>query len=143
MRNASLSSVEIAPGSICRRDALAARRSRRHARAMPRRAARQSRSIAVIETQAPKPVSAAKRVLSFGQKWNYAPAPEAVVIKPHARYSLFIGGKLVEPRDGTYFPSINPATEQPLAEIAQGSAADIDAAVTAARRAYDRVWSKT
>jgi aldehyde dehydrogenase (NAD+) len=110
---------------------------------MPRRVARQARSIAVIEAATPKPVSPAKRVLSFGEKWKYAPAPEAVVLKPRSRYELFIGGKFVEPRNGVYFPSINPATERPLAEVANGSAEDIDVAVNAARRAYDRVWSKT
>src|SRR5262249_27791406 len=45
-------------------------------------------------------------------------------------------------RSRKYFESINPATEQTLTEIAAGNAADVDAAVKAARRAYDNVWSK-
>jgi aldehyde dehydrogenase (NAD+) len=109
---------------------------------MPRRVARRSKALVVIEPHAPKPVPASKRTLAFGGKWNYAPAPEAVVVKPKPRYSLFISGKFVEPRSSTYFPSYNPANEQQLAEIAQGDSRDIDAAVTSARRAYDKVWSK-
>ena len=109
---------------------------------MPRRAARQTKTLAVLETNGPKPVPAAKRALTFGTKWNYAPAPESIVVKPRERYPLFIGGNFVEPRGGNYFPSLNPANEKRLADIAQGTAEDVDAAVTAARRAYDRVWSK-
>ncbi|HEX7517539.1 MAG TPA: aldehyde dehydrogenase family protein [Chthoniobacterales bacterium] len=84
-----------------------------------------------------------ERRLSFGEKWNYAPAPEAsdyVRIKP--RYQLFIGGKFVAPRSGKYFDSINPATEEKLAEIAEADAHDVDSAVKSARRASKNVWSK-
>jgi aldehyde dehydrogenase (NAD+) len=83
------------------------------------------------------------RRLSFGDKWNFAPAPEAndyIKLKP--KYSLFIGGKFVAPRSGKYFDSINPATEGKLAEIAEGNARDIDLAVKSARRAYNNVWRK-
>ncbi len=84
-----------------------------------------------------------ERKLKFGNVWDYAPAPEdskSYVIAP--RHELFINGKFVAPASGKYFPSINPATEQPLTEIASANARDVDLAVTAARRAYDRVWSK-
>src|SRR5881394_3915173 len=84
-----------------------------------------------------------QRRLSFGDCWAYAPAPEAsnyIKIKP--RYQLFIGGKFVAPRSRKYFDSINPATEEKLAEIAEASEKDVAAAVSAARRAYDNVWSK-
>ena len=84
-----------------------------------------------------------ERRLSFGTKWEYAPAPEDsknYVIAP--RHELFIGGKLIAPASGKYFPSINPATEQQLTEIAAANASDVDAAVKAARRAYDKVWGK-
>ncbi|MEP6808967.1 MAG: aldehyde dehydrogenase family protein [Chthoniobacterales bacterium] len=85
----------------------------------------------------------AERKLRFGERWNYAPAPEAhnyIQLKP--RYSHYISGKFVAPHSGKYFPSINPATEEQLAEIADGDAHDIDAAVKAARAAYKNVWSK-
>lgn len=81
--------------------------------------------------------------LNFKTDWSYAPAPEStaeVKIKP--RYELFIDGEFVAPESGTYFPTINPATEQPISEIAQASSADVDRAVKAARKAYDTVWSK-
>src|SRR5213082_2185795 len=84
-----------------------------------------------------------ERRLSFGDRWSYAPAPEAHdYIKLQPRYQLFIGGKFVAPRSGKYFPSINPATEEKLAEIAEADARDIDLAVKSARRAYKNVWSK-
>ena len=85
----------------------------------------------------------AQRVLRFGDRWNYSPAPEITTdIKIRPRYHLFIGGKFVKPTSGKYFPSINPANEEKLSEIARGNAADVDKAVKAARRAYDTVWGK-
>src|SRR5450755_2919972 len=84
-----------------------------------------------------------ERKLSFGDRWSYAPAPEANnYIELKKRYSLFIDGRFVGPRSEKYFPSINPATEGKLADIAEGDAHDIDRAVKAARRAYNNVWSK-
>ncbi len=84
-----------------------------------------------------------QRRLNFGDRWSYAPAPESSnYIKLQSRYKLFIGGKFVTPRSGKHFDSINPATEETLAEIADASAADVDLAVKAARRAYKNVWSK-
>ena len=83
------------------------------------------------------------RRLNFGSKWDYAPAPEdskSYVIA--SRHELFIGGKFVVPKSGKYFPSINPATEQQLTEIAAADAADVDAAVKSARKAFAKVWSK-
>src|SRR5437660_6816898 len=81
------------------------------------------------------------RRLVFGQKWDYAPAPETFdYIKIPARHELFIDGKFVAPSTGKYFDSINPATEAKLSEIALGGEADVDLAVKAARRAYEKVW---
>jgi aldehyde dehydrogenase (NAD+) len=84
-----------------------------------------------------------QRRLTFGNKWDFAPAPEDNKYIPIAsRHELFIGGKFVAPSSGKYFPSINPATEQTLTEIAAADEADVDKAVKAARRAYEKVWSK-
>src|SRR5438477_9075208 len=81
------------------------------------------------------------RRLSFGDKWNYMPAPESnSYIKLKPRYSLFINGKFVAPNSGKYFDSINPATEEKLAEIAEGDARYVNRAVQAARRAYQTSW---
>ncbi len=57
-------------------------------------------------------------------------------------YGLFIGGDFVDPAEGKSFKTVNPATEEKLADVAEASAADVDKAVRAARRAYDRTWSR-
>ena len=80
--------------------------------------------------------------LIFGDLWEFDPAPETADPKLKARYELFINGQFVAPKSGKYFDSINPANEQKLAEIAQASAADVDAAYQAAKAAYDNVWGK-
>src|SRR5437868_8920098 len=80
--------------------------------------------------------------LIFGDLWEFDPAPESADPKLKPRYDLFINGEFVAPKSGKYFDSINPANEQKLAEIALASAADVDAAYQAARRAHDSVWSK-
>src|SRR6185295_5040524 len=84
-----------------------------------------------------------ERRLNFGDKWDYAPAPEdskPYVVAP--QHELFINGKFVAPTSGKYFESINPATEQTLTTIAEANAEDVNRAVKAARKAYDKVWSK-
>ena len=80
--------------------------------------------------------------LDFGSAWEYSAAPESTSVTVQDRYELFIGGKFVRPKSGRYFQSVNPATEKPLARIAQANAADVDSAVKAARKAYDGVWGK-
>src|ERR1019366_5601325 len=80
--------------------------------------------------------------LIFGDLWEYDPAPETADPKLTPRYELFINGHFVAPKSGKYFDSLNPATEQKLAEIALANAADVDAACQAAQRAYDSVWGK-
>jgi aldehyde dehydrogenase (NAD+) len=69
--------------------------------------------------------------------WDYAPAPESrEIVSLAERYGLFVGGELVEPHSGTWFTTASPATEEPLAEVAQGDASDVDRAVSAAREAF-------
>jgi aldehyde dehydrogenase (NAD+) len=79
--------------------------------------------------------------LIFGDLWEYDPAPESADPKLKSKYELFIGGKFVPPKSGKYFDSINPATEEVLAEIALASQADVDAAYSAAQKAFP-AWSK-
>ena len=70
------------------------------------------------------------------QKFEYAPAPESrsiVDIKPS--YGLFIDGEFVDGH-GKAFKTINPASEEVLAEIAEADDHDVDLAVKAARRAH-------
>jgi aldehyde dehydrogenase (NAD+) len=105
------------------------------------------RAVTVLGPVAPrhavKPVAPARdRRLKFGDRWEYAPAPETIPVKIDPRYELFIDGKFTAPHSGKYFDSINPATEQKLCEIAQGDSQDVDRAVKAARRAYETVWSR-
>ena len=81
--------------------------------------------------------------LDFGKAWDYAPAPEATDhVKIAPRYELFIGGKWQKPQSKKYFDTVSPSTEQKLAEIADADKADVDAAVVAARRGYEKYWSK-
>ncbi len=54
----------------------------------------------------------------------------------------FIGGEWTEPASGHTFSTINPATEEPLAEAARGGVADVERAVNAARRAFRGSWSR-
>ncbi len=75
--------------------------------------------------------------------FDYAPAPESrAVVTLRPSYGLFVGGEFVEPSSGAGMTTIEPATEQPLAEVAVADEADVDAAVRAARRAYQRIWSR-
>ena len=73
---------------------------------------------------------------------EYAPAPESrAILNLRKEYGLFIGGEFVEGR-GASFATISPADETHIATISAASEADVDAAVAAARRAHDKVWSK-
>jgi aldehyde dehydrogenase (NAD+) len=84
-----------------------------------------------------------ERRLNFGVKWDYAPAPEDhKYLRIASRHELFINGEFRPPHRAKYFDSINPATEEKLTEIAQADAQDVDAAVRAARAAYESVWSQ-
>lgn len=59
------------------------------------------------------------------------------------KFSLYIDGRDKEPQSGNWFDSYNPFTAQPWAQIAQGNAADVDAAVQAAQRAFSsEPWSQ-
>ncbi|GAB4193033.1 MAG: aldehyde dehydrogenase family protein [Phycisphaeraceae bacterium] len=80
--------------------------------------------------------------LNFNTDWTYAPAPESIAVQIDDRYGLFIDGQFVEPAEGKYFDTINPANRKRLAEVAEAGEADVDRAVRSARRAYETVWSK-
>ncbi|NNM01857.1 MAG: aldehyde dehydrogenase family protein, partial [Gammaproteobacteria bacterium] len=81
--------------------------------------------------------------LQFDTDWSYSPAPESTAqLRLRDRYELYIGGEFVAPESGKYFATVNPATEQKIAEVADASAGDVDRAVKAARLAYRRHWSK-
>ncbi len=74
----------------------------------------------------------------------YDPAPESTAIaRLRPSYGLFLDGKFTDPAAHQQFATLNPATEETLATVAQASAEDVARAVASARRAYDKVWSKT
>jgi aldehyde dehydrogenase (NAD+) len=72
--------------------------------------------------------------------WTYAPAPESrEIVQLRDRYGHFVGGEWLEPTE-TY-ETISPASEEPLALVGQGTPADVDRAVDAARGAFADGWS--
>jgi len=73
--------------------------------------------------------------------WEYATAPESTeIVRLQERYDLFVGGRFVEPKSGRYFETINPATEEPLAEVGEAGKEDVDLAARAAREAFEERW---
>jgi aldehyde dehydrogenase (NAD+) len=73
--------------------------------------------------------------------FEYAPAPESSsIVDIRSSYGLFVNGTFVNAADGGARKTVNPATEEVLAEVAEAGESDVDAAVRAARRAYRRVW---
>ncbi|MGH2680266.1 MAG: aldehyde dehydrogenase family protein [Actinomycetota bacterium] len=73
--------------------------------------------------------------------WEYAEAPESKdVVRLQDRYGLFIGGEFVEPKSGRYLATIDPSSEEVLAEVPEAGSEDVDLAVTAARDAFDSRW---
>jgi aldehyde dehydrogenase (NAD+) len=73
-------------------------------------------------------------------EWTYASAPEARdIVTLQERYGHFVGGEWLEPKE-TY-TTISPATEEPLAEVGQATPEEVQAAIAAAREAYENGWS--
>jgi aldehyde dehydrogenase (NAD+) len=73
--------------------------------------------------------------------FEYAPAPESRdIARLRPSYQIFVDGEF---RDGAgeAIKTINPADEEPLAEVSEAGPADVDDAVRAARRAFDGPWS--
>ena len=77
----------------------------------------------------------------------WGPAPEApgkaiTWLDSHDRkFGHFINGRFAPPSGGEWFETINPATREPLARVAQGTAEDVNAAVRAARVVQQAWWS--
>ena len=103
-----------------------------------------------IQTEQKKKVSSnGKLAMSNGksngvlkkEKWNYSKSIEDNKhIDLKSQYDLFIGGKWVKSKK--YFDTINPANEEVIAKVAYASNEDVNKAVNAAEKAYDKLWSK-
>ncbi|MEU7559030.1 aldehyde dehydrogenase family protein [Streptomyces eurythermus] len=73
--------------------------------------------------------------------FEYAPAPESrSVVDIAPSYGLFIDGEFTEAADGKVFKTVSPSTEEVLSEVAQAGTEDVDRAVKAARKAFEK-WS--
>ncbi|HKB19462.1 MAG TPA: aldehyde dehydrogenase family protein [Gaiellaceae bacterium] len=74
--------------------------------------------------------------------WEYAPAPEARdLVELRERYGLFVGGEWLDPTE-TY-ETIDPSSEEPLAEVGEATREEVDRAVAAARESFENGWSAT
>src|SRR5580704_18956576 len=80
-------------------------------------------------------------VIEKFQTMQYGPAPEDPkeslqwLERHKSRFGHFINGSWRAPAEGKYFETADPSTGEKLAEVAQGSAADVEAAVKSARAA--------
>jgi acyl-CoA reductase-like NAD-dependent aldehyde dehydrogenase len=75
--------------------------------------------------------------------FEYAQAPESTaIVDIKSEYGLFINGKFVAPKSGKRFETINPATQEVLAKVAYANELDVNLAVSAARNAFTKTWSK-
>jgi len=91
--------------------------------------------------RATREVGGAGATLTAERGWQYAPAPESrEIVSIEPEYGLFVDGAFVPAASGRTFATVNPATEEPIAQIATADAADVDRAVAAARAAFERTW---
>jgi len=80
--------------------------------------------------------------IDLSTSWNFDAAPESTShIKLKKQYDLFINGKFIKPKSKKYFDTINPATDEVIATIAEANEKDVDLAVKSARIAF-KSWSK-
>src|SRR6266568_2878353 len=74
--------------------------------------------------------------------WEYAPAPEArETARLRESYGMFVDGEFTSGSGAAALKTVNPATEEVLAEVAVAGQSDVDTAVAAARRAHQSVWA--
>jgi aldehyde dehydrogenase (NAD+) len=87
-------------------------------------------------------------VAEIFETMEYGPAPESPEVAKawltdhEGKLGLFINGRWVFPENASYYASYNPATGEKLADTVQAGQAEVDAAVSAARQAFQS-WSQT
>jgi len=87
-------------------------------------------------------------LLDLFKTMEYGPAPESPAavnawLEEHGRkFGLFINNEWVTPKAAKYYSSYNPSSGELLAETAQAEKKDVDAALAAARAAFES-WSQT
>ena len=83
----------------------------------------------------------AKTPATRPEPFEYAVSRESTdIVRIEDRKGLFIDGDFVEPRSGRWFGTVNPATEETLAEVAEAGPEDVDVAVGSAGQAWERYW---
>ncbi len=88
------------------------------------------------------------QIAEIFETMEYGPAPESASparawIEAHgAQFGLYIAGHWTEIDEARLFESVNPANGKPLARVTQATEAEVDAAVAAARDAFES-WSQT
>ena len=97
-----------------------------------------------IAKKAPKKKASPKKAhsISKGMLFEYDEAPETTKVHLSPKYGNFINGDFVAPLSGKYMDTENPATGEVLTKIAVSNSDDIDAAVKAARKAFEGEWGK-
>src|SRR5690606_13710049 len=87
------------------------------------------------------------KVAEVFESLEYGPAPESAApvlswLDAHDRVlKIYVNGEWITPEAGEYFDTANPANGQPLARLVQSGEPEVDAAVRAARKAFQS-WSK-
>ncbi|HUB40847.1 MAG TPA: aldehyde dehydrogenase family protein [Streptosporangiaceae bacterium] len=100
-----------------------------------------SRGQAAAQTAGPAESGAPAAVPAGTDPFAYAPAPESrATARLRPSYQVFVDGRFRDGR-GESIKSINPADEEPLAEVSEAGPADVEDAIAAARRAFEGPWS--
>jgi aldehyde dehydrogenase (NAD+) len=74
-------------------------------------------------------------------RFEYAPAPESTsIVDIRSSYGLFINGEFTDGQGGERFKTVNPATEDVLAEVVAAGPDDVARAVAAARQSFATIW---
>src|SRR6185436_11548850 len=108
-------------------------------RATPSRSILYARSPPAPQGRTPRRTRTEMSIAEIFETMEYGPAPESA--SPAVRWleergrsaRMYVDGAWRDPEGDEWFDSVNPATSQPLARVAQGGRGDVDAAVAAAR----------